>query len=144
MSSLNECPCFACLKTTEITLRLVSILGQLRMKFLRSPQKFLSQLNISVNLKLVDMRLVEFLRPSQKFCPSYHFWYFQILTCMHKVFLYGIFESLSKILSQFPFLRKMKILWEYDRAVVAPTYLVEAGIRSNVVPLSGSKENKKL
>ena len=99
-------------KTSEITLKLVSILGQLRMKFLRSPQKFLSQLNISVNLKLVDRRLVEFLRPSQKFCPSYHFDTFNLWLVSTRSSFFRIFESLSKLLSQFPFLRKMEILRE--------------------------------
>ena len=47
----------------------------------------------------------EFLRFSQKFCPSFHY------------------EE------------KWKSYWVYDRAVVAPTYPIGAGIRSNVVPL---------
>ena len=47
----------------------------------------------------------EFLRSSQKFCPSFHY------------------EG------------KRKFYWVYDRAVVAPMYPIGAGIRSNVVPL---------
>ena len=43
--------------------------------------------------------------------------------------------------------RKWKSYWVYDRAVVAPTYLIGAGIRSNVVPLVDDeccKESERL
>ena len=37
----------------------------------------------------------------------------------------------------------MEIFWVYDRAVVAPTYPVEAGIRTNVVPTQGIIKGNK-
>ena len=59
----------------------------------------------------------EFLRSSQKFCPSFHY------------------EE------------KWKSYWVYNRAIVAPTYPIGAGIRSNVVPLVDDeccKESERL
>ena len=56
----------------------------------------------------------EFLRSSQKFCPSFHY------------------EG------------KWKSYWEYDRTLVAPTYPVKAGIMSNVGPPSKVDKIRKI
>ena len=94
------------------------------------------------------MTFVEFLRSSQKFYPSckldYRNFWDSLKANIRRILVFcfdllkksnfkWIFEILSKILSQFPLWREMEIFWVYDRAVVAPTYPIGAGIRSNVV-----------
>ena len=54
-----------------------------------------------------------------------------------------IFESLSKFCPSFYCRRGNRIFDRYDRALVAPTYPVAAGLRSSVVPLSTVNQNRK-
>lgn len=90
----------------------------------RATSKFLSQSICCQGLIDCQKHSENFLRPFSKILSQLKF---------HHQFVdegplsFRIFEILSKILSQFPF-------WEYDRAVVTPTYSIGAGIRSNIVP----------
>lgn len=127
------------------------------MKLLRSSSKFLSQLNVSMNHKLVKRvfrNFWDFLKhsvPNEIFYFNSNllgmylfvenFWvllkilsqlhilvWSLILTCWGWAFLLRIFEFRLKILSQFS-------LWEHDQPIVALTYPIETEIMSNIVYL---------
>ena len=82
-------------------------------------------------------QVAEFLRSSQKFCPSRKLEMSLVLSAEEKV-PFGEFLSPSQKFCPSFYCRRGNRTYEiYDRALVAPTYPVEAGIRSNVVPLKG-------
>ena len=81
---------------------------------------------------------MEFLRSSQKLFPSWKFWNIFSLGFLRKDSSREFFSPSQKFCPYF-YCKKKEILWENDRTFVAPTYPVDEGIMSNVVPLRDKK-----